>query len=144
VHQNLTLRKIAAEAGLTPACLSQLAHKFGIPLRRVGAGHRNPLAQLGSPADFPPGIWAAFRRSGGERRIRRILLVMKHPTFETAAQNLRTEGSVISSQVSSLEKDLGVTIITPARGKPGDHGHSRRTYIRPPSPPHIEATRHNL
>lgn len=66
---------------------------------------------LADQAGIPADIWTAFQRPCGEPRIRTVLAVMQHPTFNSAARHLGLRASVISVQVAGLEKDLGISLI---------------------------------
>lgn len=116
VNRRLTLSEIGDEAGLSPQCLAHLAHKYGIELRRGGGAHRNALTQLGRREDYPPEIWAAFSRSGGEQRVRRVVAAMSYPSLRAAARTLHVSDSVICVQIASLERDIGFRLINRGPG----------------------------
>lgn len=111
VTKGRTLADISRDVKITPNALARYVHQLGITPRRGGAGHRNPLNDIGEPDGFPPATWAAFQRSGGCQRIRRFLTVIKHPTFSQASRQLGTSPSVISTQIAQLERDLGAQLI---------------------------------
>jgi molybdenum-dependent DNA-binding transcriptional regulator ModE/transposase len=119
VTRRKTLGDISREVHISPHALARYAHHLGITPRRGGAGHRNPLHDIGTPADVPPPIWAAFQRSGGHHRIRRFLTIIKHPSLAQASRQLSTSPSVLSTQIAQLEHDLGTQLIT---RNPGHRG----------------------
>lgn len=116
-----TLRDIAEEIGCTEASLLLFAKQHGISLRP-----RGDRAFIGygaaphHPADLPDLLRAALAGRDARQRVERFLTIAQHGSLVRAAETARTRASILSSQLSILERLCGGPLIHRGAPKLGD------------------------
>jgi TniQ/Bacterial regulatory helix-turn-helix protein, lysR family len=117
--QRRNLVDIAAELGMHPNTIDIIARRLGLPHRPLMAGS-NMLNVGGQRVACAEWIRPAFNRRGALLRVQRFLTLIEYPSYKKAAMTLNIPGTILSSQVLQLERDLGASLLVRAKGR-GQH-----------------------
>ncbi|MEV6671076.1 TniQ family protein [Streptomyces sp. NPDC051162] len=114
-HKGRSSSDIAHQLGITRSHVLRLVRKWDIPVHPAGQW-TNAFAPL--DLDMSPAMRAASRTKNCPQRLRHLIVAARHPTLQSAADELEVGWKTLSYQLQSTEQAIGFTIITTGRGRP--------------------------
>jgi Bacterial regulatory helix-turn-helix protein, lysR family len=132
VTRRLSLRRIAAEAGMSKSAVRRWVKIYRLPAPEAPFPIRMDI--LAAAADAPPALRPAMTGPGAWKRLRRLAAATSYSSLTEAGASLGIDPTVLASQVSRLERELGHRLLDRVVGQrtmhPTAHGEKIIAAIR--------------
>lgn len=114
-----TIVEVAAEASVSHATVKRRMTELGIASRPRGSASRADAIRTDERAGSSKLLIAALTGTGAAQRAQRFIVIARHPTLISAAQELGVTGPILSAQMSLLSAAVGGPLLRRAgRGRP--------------------------
>lgn len=112
--------EIAAETGVSITTVARWAKTFGIPLRSQGGGSHTAVRKArATSSEAPEFLKSVLAAPNGWKWLQRFAAAVDYPTLTTAAKHLGVRQSVLTLQITRIERELGMQLLERAeRGRP--------------------------
>ncbi|WP_277243295.1 TniQ family protein [Mycolicibacterium obuense] len=120
VNRQRSLPEIAAETGVSITTVARWAKTFGIPLRSQGGGSHTAVRKArATSSEAPEFLKSVLAAPNGWKWLQRFAAAVDYPTLTTAAKHLGVRQSVLTQQITRIERELGMQLLERAeRGRP--------------------------